>query len=270
MAWQIEGEYIETCNCSFVCPCITSNLSARPTEGDCKAAVAMRIDRGAKDGVDLSGLSFVVLLHSPGVMADGNFKVGLIVDEAADEVQTEAIQAIASGAAGGPMAALAPLVGRVRRRREAADPLRDRRDDALRERRGLLDQAVRGRAERFAGRRADLSREHRPPGFAPACAGESDAEPDARLRHRLGRRQRHAQRPFRPVLPGAADLPRRPRRPMPRSAATASSFSPSLTGIAGRGAGWLSPARRGAHGRDGGHAGHGAGATHVVALARSP
>ena len=29
MAWQIEGEYIETCNCSFICPCIASNLAAR-------------------------------------------------------------------------------------------------------------------------------------------------------------------------------------------------------------------------------------------------
>jgi hypothetical protein len=44
-------------------------------------------------------------------MADGNLKVGLLVDETADEAQTGAIQEIASGAAGGPMAALAPLVG---------------------------------------------------------------------------------------------------------------------------------------------------------------
>ena len=111
MAWRIEGEYIETCNCSFLCPCITSNLAARPTEGDCKAAIAMRVDKGSKDGVGLDGLSFVVLLHAPGVMADGNCKVGLIVDETADEAQTNALAEIASGGAGGPMAALAPLVG---------------------------------------------------------------------------------------------------------------------------------------------------------------
>lgn len=109
--WQIEGDYIETCNCSFVCPCITANLAAMPTEGDCRAAVAMRIDKGGKDGVTLDGLSFVVLLHSPGVMIDGNMKVGLIVDERADEAQTGAITEIATGAAGGPMAALGSLVG---------------------------------------------------------------------------------------------------------------------------------------------------------------
>ena len=33
--WQISGEYMETCNCTMLCPCITSNLAATPTEGDC-------------------------------------------------------------------------------------------------------------------------------------------------------------------------------------------------------------------------------------------
>jgi hypothetical protein len=112
-AWSIEGQYFETCNCSFLCPCITSNLSGKPTEGDCKAALAMKIDKGEKDGVKLDGLSFVVLLHSPRAMADGNITVGLIVDDSATEQQTEAIGAIASGAAGGPMANLAPLVGQL-------------------------------------------------------------------------------------------------------------------------------------------------------------
>lgn len=112
-SWQISGQYMETCNCAFLCPCITSNLTARPTEGDCKAAVAMRIDKGEKDGVQLDGLSFLVMMHSPGAMADGNITVGLIVDDKASDQQVEAISAIATGSAGGPMAALGPLVGRV-------------------------------------------------------------------------------------------------------------------------------------------------------------
>jgi len=111
--WSIEGQYMETCNCEFLCPCISSNLAARPSEGDCKAAIAMRIDKGEKDGVKLDGLSFIVLLHSPGAMGEGNLTVGLILDERANDAQAEAIGAIATGAAGGPMAALGPLVGRV-------------------------------------------------------------------------------------------------------------------------------------------------------------
>lgn len=113
MTWQISGQYMETCNCAFVCPCITSNLAGRPTEGDCKAAVAMRVDKGVKDGVKLDGVSFIVMLHSPGPMAEGNLTVGLIIDERASEAQAEAVQAIASGSAGGPLAALAPLIGRM-------------------------------------------------------------------------------------------------------------------------------------------------------------
>lgn len=111
--WRVDGEYMETCNCTLLCPCITSNLAAVPTEGDCKAAVAMRIDQGEKDGVKLDGLSFIVMMHSPGAMGEGNMKVGLIVDDRASDEQVEAIKAIATGAAGGPMAALAPLVGQV-------------------------------------------------------------------------------------------------------------------------------------------------------------
>jgi hypothetical protein len=112
-SWRIEGQYMETCNCEYVCPCIETNLAARPTEGDCKAAIAMRIEKGEKDGVKLDGVSFIVLLHSPGAMADGDIVVGLIIDEHATEQQGEAISAIATGEVGGPMAALAPLVGRV-------------------------------------------------------------------------------------------------------------------------------------------------------------
>lgn len=111
--WNISGQYMETCNCTFLCPCITSNLAARPTEGDCKAALALRIDKGAKDGVGLDGLSFMVMLHAPGPMVAGNITVGLIVDDKASDAQVEAITAIATGAAGGPMAALAPLVAKI-------------------------------------------------------------------------------------------------------------------------------------------------------------
>lgn len=112
-AWKIEGQYMETCNCTYLCPCAPSNLTARPTEGDCKAAIAMHINKGEKDGVKLDGLSFIVVMHAPKAMAEGNITVGLIVDERASDKQVEAISAIATGSAGGPMAALGPLVGKI-------------------------------------------------------------------------------------------------------------------------------------------------------------
>jgi len=73
----------------------------------------MNIETGEKDGVRLDGLSFIVLMHSPKAMAEGDITVGLIVDDRASDAQLEAISAIATGSAGGPMAALGPLVGKI-------------------------------------------------------------------------------------------------------------------------------------------------------------
>jgi hypothetical protein len=112
MAWQISGQYMETCNCTFLCPCVVTNIQGMPTEGACKAALAMHIEKGNKDGVSLDGIDFIAILESKGPMGAGNMTVGLIVDSAASEAQAEAITAIASGSAGGPMAMMAPLVGK--------------------------------------------------------------------------------------------------------------------------------------------------------------
>jgi hypothetical protein len=111
--WQISGEYFEACSCDSVCPCPTSGLAARPTKGSCDAGLVFRIERGQHAATRLDGLSFAVLLHTPGPMIEGNWTVGVVVDERASAPQREALAAIASGQGGGPMAALAPLVGRL-------------------------------------------------------------------------------------------------------------------------------------------------------------
>jgi hypothetical protein len=110
--WQISGEYFEACNCDFVCPCPTSGMAARPTQGHCDAGLVFRVERGRYGGTALDGLSFAVLLHTPGPMVEGNWTVGLILDERASAEQREALTTIASGQGGGPMAAVGPLVGR--------------------------------------------------------------------------------------------------------------------------------------------------------------
>jgi len=114
MGWNIKGQFFETCSCDYLCPCIFTNLEAKPTEGKCDFAFTFSIDKGEKDGIDLSGLNFVVLMRAPGVMVDGGFVGGLIVDDKATPEQVEAIGAIMSGDVGGPMANLAPLVAEMR------------------------------------------------------------------------------------------------------------------------------------------------------------
>ena len=108
--WQINGEYFEACNCDSVCPCPTSGLAAKPTKGACDAGLVFAVQRGQYGATKLDGLSFAVLLHTPGPMGQGNWTVGLVVDERASKEQREALSAIAGGQAGGPMAALAPLI----------------------------------------------------------------------------------------------------------------------------------------------------------------
>lgn len=111
-AWQVSGDYFESCSCDYLCPCIYTNLAARPTQGACTVAMLFHIDKGKFGEVALDDLSFVVAARSPGEMIAGNWSVGLIIDERAKPEQQQAITAIASGQAGGPMAGLAPLLGK--------------------------------------------------------------------------------------------------------------------------------------------------------------
>jgi hypothetical protein len=111
-SWQATGQYYETCSCDFVCPCLPGKLAVKPTKGSCTFAMAFQIERGKYGTVTLDGLGFIILGLTPEAMGNGNWSVGVIADERATGEQREAIGAIASGSAGGPMAALSALVGK--------------------------------------------------------------------------------------------------------------------------------------------------------------
>ena len=111
MAWSMEGMFFENCSCDAICPCTWSNMAHKATNDYCRFTLAFQIERGEVDGVDLSGRSFLLAAETPPMMTDGNWKVGLIVDEDASSEQTEAIGRVVQGQAGGVFAALGPLVG---------------------------------------------------------------------------------------------------------------------------------------------------------------
>jgi len=110
-SWNISGQYFETFSCDFVCPCILGQMAARPSKGSCTFAMTLQIERGSYGHVALDGIAFVVLGYTPEEMAKGNWSIGLLVDERANAEQRDAVTAIASGAAGGPMAPLSGLIG---------------------------------------------------------------------------------------------------------------------------------------------------------------
>ena len=111
--WQITGQYFETCSCDFVCPCLPGQMAVDPSKGSCTFAMAFQIEHGSYGPLSLDGLGFVVLGFTPEAMGKGNWSVGVIADDRASIEQRDAIVAVASGAAGGPMAALAGLVGKL-------------------------------------------------------------------------------------------------------------------------------------------------------------
>lgn len=113
MAWRLEGTYFESCSCDAVCPCTWSAFTAKATLGRCRALLAYHVDSGEIGGVDVSGLSFALFLDTPPVMSDGNWRVGVYLDDAATDSQAEQLGAVLSGQMGGPPAMLGPLIGEM-------------------------------------------------------------------------------------------------------------------------------------------------------------
>ena len=100
-SWKISGEYMESCNCDYLCPCVFTNPQGAATHEHCTAVLVFRVDQGVHGETKLDGLSFALVLRSGRVMADGNWVFACVVDERADAAQRAALAAIASGEAGG-------------------------------------------------------------------------------------------------------------------------------------------------------------------------
>ena len=113
MAWRLEGTYFESCSCDAVCPCTWSALTAKATLDRCRALLAYHVASGEIDGVDVGGLSFALFLDTPPVMSEGNWRVGVYLDDAASDSQAERLGTVLSGQAGGPPAMLGPLIGEM-------------------------------------------------------------------------------------------------------------------------------------------------------------
>lgn len=110
MSWKIAGSYFETCSCDVVCPC-TASLALGATHDYCRVVLVFHVKDGEVEGVDVSGLTVAAVAETPKVMTDGNWKLGVFIDAAASDEQAAKLGGVFSGALGGPMEALGPLVG---------------------------------------------------------------------------------------------------------------------------------------------------------------
>lgn len=112
MSWNLRGSYAETCSCELMCPCnLTFDHGA--TYDFCRVVLAFNIREGEIEGTDIGGLKVVIIADTPKVMTEGNWRLGVFVDESATDEQAGKLVQVFSGQLGGPMGALAPLVGEV-------------------------------------------------------------------------------------------------------------------------------------------------------------
>jgi hypothetical protein len=110
MSWKLAGSYFETCSCDVVCPC-TASFALGATLDRCNVVLVFHVTDGEVEGVDVGGLTVAAVADTPKVMSEGNWRVGVFIDAAASDAQAEKLGAVFSGALGGPMEALGPLMG---------------------------------------------------------------------------------------------------------------------------------------------------------------
>lgn len=109
MAWKLEGQYFENCSCEVPCPC-TVSMDLGADYDRCNAFLVFHIESGEIEGVDVGGLTVAAVADTPKVMSEGNWRLGMLIDENASDEQAGKLGAVFGGELGGPMGALAPLI----------------------------------------------------------------------------------------------------------------------------------------------------------------
>ena len=111
VVYSLQGTLLEVCSCGVLCPCW---VGEDPDGGECFSFMSHNFESGEIDGIDVSGLSIVSVVHIPGnVLAPKSWKMAMFVSDKATEQQKDAIVRAYSGQLGGPLADLAGLVGEI-------------------------------------------------------------------------------------------------------------------------------------------------------------
>ena len=149
--WNIKGELILNCSCEVFCPCVISLGNHPPTEGHCQGWLGIQIDQGFYGSTQLDGLKVGMLLDIPGNMGRGDWKVGLYLDEQADDAQAEALRLIMSGEAKGSTGLFKMLVSEVMDIKKV--PIEYRKEEKRRY--FSIPRLIEGAIEPVAGKNAD-------------------------------------------------------------------------------------------------------------------
>ena len=109
-SWRMRGDVMEACSCATTCPC---NFGSDPTPLPCEVVIGWRIQDGNYGNTRLDGLSVVLYGRIPGNVFQGNWTVGVYLDQRASQPQAQALGDIFAGNAGGWPAMLSSLIGNL-------------------------------------------------------------------------------------------------------------------------------------------------------------
>lgn len=98
--WKLKIEHLMACNCNWGCPC---SFEAPPTYVTCEAALGYRVVEGKYGDVTLDGLMWVLAAVWPGPLHERNGRGVVYLDSRAKGAKRDALEAIATGKAGGPI-----------------------------------------------------------------------------------------------------------------------------------------------------------------------
>src|SRR3954463_1042376 len=110
MSWNLKGSYVETCSCELMCPCNLS-FDHGATYDFCRVTLVFNIREGQIEGTDIAGLKVAAIADTPKVMTEGNWRLGVFVDERASDDQLHKLVKVFGGQVGGPMGGPSPPPG---------------------------------------------------------------------------------------------------------------------------------------------------------------
>lgn len=108
--WHLSGNWFDVCRCNVPCPC---SWAEPPDDDYCEGILVWHIDEGRHGDVSLDGLNVVALGSFQGNIwvKPSNSKLGMFIDDRADESQRQALQMIFGGQAGGWPATFVSMMG---------------------------------------------------------------------------------------------------------------------------------------------------------------
>jgi hypothetical protein len=137
--WRLAGDWFDICSCNIPCPC---EFAQAPTNNACQGMLVWHIRQGYFGDVRLDGFE-------GNLWAGAKARMGLFIDENADEPQRQALQTIFGGQAGGWPAGFAATIGEFRGVEFV--PISFEIADDLAHWQAEIPGRVRGRAEALTG-----------------------------------------------------------------------------------------------------------------------